>query len=267
MPGRFANELNGVSGIAGVGGTAIGIAGWTALAGTAGTILMSSGLAISVFAFGYAIVKAIPPTFKRSEDLIGNPISMEVLGEIDPPVFTLAIVGPSRAGKTTLKNRLSFRPRTDQRTQSITAQIVPIANVPKGYIAILDGGGEQFVQQFKICEKADCICIVLDHNETSEEQNVDNDRIRQQKEFLKQIRYHLTSAGCRPKKWIHLLLNKRDLWEKSPDTSLMIDFVESELEDWKNGRYSNETELFFHSNESGDDIARLMAILGKTVIS
>jgi hypothetical protein len=69
-PGRIATELNGVSGVAGIGGTIMGVGGWAVLSGTMAAILGGGGLAVAAAAFGYAIVKAIPPAMRRPETLL-----------------------------------------------------------------------------------------------------------------------------------------------------------------------------------------------------
>lgn len=107
-PSRIAGELNGISGVAGVGGTAMGVAAWTALAGAAATTLMTGGATLAVGAVGYAIYTAVPPKLRSPEDVAGKTIDLNELADVDPPILRLAVVGPTRAGKTTLKNRLSF---------------------------------------------------------------------------------------------------------------------------------------------------------------
>jgi hypothetical protein len=107
-PSRIAEELNGVSGVAGVGGGIMGIGSWTLLGGNMALMLAATGTVITIGAFGYAIYKAVPPLMKRPEDLVGRNVSLDELKDIFPRITSLAIIGPTQAGKTTLKHRLSF---------------------------------------------------------------------------------------------------------------------------------------------------------------
>ncbi|EGW22673.1 GTPase domain-containing protein [Methylobacter tundripaludum] len=267
-PSRIASKLNGISGVAGVGGTAMGIAGWTALAGTAiATSLMAGGAILAGGAMVHAVYKAIPPRLKRPEDFVGETIDISELENIDPPVLTLAIVGPTRAGKTTLKNRLSIKRKAVGRTQSATASIVSIPMTPPKYVAILDGGGEQFVQQFRISEAANCLCLVLDHNASDIETAIDQERLDDHANFLAQVRYHLIETKCARKKWIEILINKRDLWEKTtPQEKTYFEaFCNKEVEKWKSGNFADSVTTTSHSNEIGDDIAQLMPKIATAV--
>jgi hypothetical protein len=268
-PRRITNELNGIGGLAGVGGTAIGIAGWTALAGTAATVLMSGGAVIAVGAFGYAMYKAVPPPLRRPEDVIGETLELEELDGIMPPVIRLAIVGPTQAGKTTLKHRLSFQPKPDKRTQLVTAQIVSVPTSPQKYVAILDGGGEQFAQQFRLLNPADCLCLVLDHNISDTDITVDSDRLKQHADFLTQIRYQLIDSKGRRKKWIEVLANKRDLWQQLPveQKTEFEKFYNTEVKIWENGGFADNVNSSPHSNEIADDIARIMSKIVSTDVN
>jgi hypothetical protein len=143
-PKRLTTELNGVSGIAGVGGTALSVAGWTAVTGPVGIVLGGLGIVIAAGAFGHAIWKSIPPQLQKPEDLVGQNLSLDILAKVHPPVPTLGVVGPSKAGKTTLKSRLSHQPTPTERTQVVRAYIAPLVTTPVKYIAILDGGGESY---------------------------------------------------------------------------------------------------------------------------
>jgi hypothetical protein len=260
-PNRISNELNGVSGLAGVGGTAIGVAGWAVLAGTAGTILMGGGAILAGGAFVYAIYKAVPPVLKHAPDLVGQTIELSELANIDPPLVKLAIVGATQSGKTTLKNRLSFKPKPTLRTQSPSAQIVLFPSAPPTYVAILDAVGEYYGQQFLIAEPADCLFIVLDHNISDTALDIDDDRLKTHSEFLRQLRNHLTQTKSSRKRWIEILVNKRDLWEKA-NAQEKVRFQRywgEEVDKWNSANFADSVTSCPHSNEIGDDVARFMS--------
>jgi hypothetical protein len=262
-PSRIAEELNGVSGVAGVGGGIIGIASWTLLGGNMALMLAATGTVITIGAFGYAIYKAVPPLMKRPEDLVGCNVSLDELKNIFPKITSLAIIGPTQAGKTTLKHRLSFDIASPTRTQQASAYVTSLQTTPPKYIAILDGGGERYPQQFKLAEICEYLCIVIDHNISDTDPAVDESRLHDHEAFLKQIRHHLDESNAPTKQWILFLANKHDLWKcAAPEQRVNFDrFCKNEIEKWKQGRFANTVDLYEHSNDIPNDIARFMTLL------
>jgi len=262
-PSRIAEELNGVSGVAGVGGGIMGIGSWTLLGGNMALMLAATGTVITIGAFGYAIYKAVPPLMKRPEDLVGRNVSLDELKDIFPQITSLAIIGPTQAGKTTLKHRLSFDVAPPTRTQQASAYVTSLQTTPPRYIAILDGGGERYPQQFKLAEICEYLCIVIDHNISDTDPAVDQSRLHDHEAFLKQIRHHLDESNAPTKQWIHFLANKHDLWKcAAPEQRLSFDsFCKNEIEKWKQGRFAKTVDLYEHSNDTPNDIARFMALL------
>jgi Ethanolamine utilisation - propanediol utilisation len=241
-PKQLTTELNSVSGIAGVGGTALSVAGWTAVAGTVGIAFGVLGIAIAAGALGHAIWKSIPPQLQKPEDLVGQNLSLDVLAKVHPPIPTLGIVGPSRAGKTTLKSRLSLQPTPTKRTQVVTAYIAPLVTTPVKYIAILDGGGESYAQQFAVAAPAEIICAVLDHNSSDTAATVDAGRMASHSLFMQQMRGYLSEAQKGRAGWVHLLLNKRDLWETSSgdEKATLSNFFKEEVSKWQQGNWQTK---------------------------
>jgi hypothetical protein len=260
-PGRAAGELNGVSGVAGVGGIVLGAGGYgLGLAGTAALFTGIGGAVIVVGAVGYALFRAIPPLTRRPEDLIGQTIKIAELRNISQPIQTLSIIGMTESGKTTLKNRLLLDPAPVERTQRITASIMSPQTAPPTYIAILDGGGDRFPQQFPIAESCDCLCILLDHNKSNSALEISPGRVAEQEAFLKQIRYQLDEINSRPKLWIHFLVNKRDLWEHAAaeQKATFEHFYNGELEKWQQGNRAATVTIKPHSNDNANDVAKFM---------
>jgi len=194
---------------------------------------------------------------------LGTPLPLRDVATISPPVRTLGIIGPSRAGKTTLKNRLAFQPRPAERTQSITAYIVSPPTTPPTYVALLDGGGEKLSQQFAIAEHSDHLCIVVDHNASDVDRTVQASRMAENAEFLKQVRHHLVECRAPRKKRVELLLNKRDLWDLSApeEKQSFLAHGASEAQKWTDANLAERVEWYPHSNEIGDDIARFVGNL------
>ncbi len=267
-PGRIAEELNGVGGVSGIGGAILGAAGLTFFAGPTAIALATFGGIWFIGSAGYAVYQAVPPVRWRPEDRVGQIIPLSDLQNAHPAIPTLAILGLGQAGKTTLRNRLSFDAGRVDRTQSITAYIASLPTTPPKYLAILDGGGERWAQQFKIAEISDYVCIVVDHSISDDDVRVNDERVAAHAEFLKQVRHHLDESAAQKKGWVKLLLNKRDLWERASadEQARLIELGVSELEKWRQGRAQSATSARF-SNERPNDVAELMTFFRQSVES
>ena len=268
-PKRTAEELNGISGLAGLGGAAFGVGTWAAISGPVGLVLAGAGLVITAGTLGYAIYRAVPPKLKRAEALVGQTIELQELASVREQLPRLSIVGPSMAGKTTLKDRLTFSGPTTTRTQKMTAYVAATQSAPPSFIAILDGGGEKYPQQFRLAEHCDCLCLVVDHNASDVDSKVDPVRLAQHEEFLRQIRHYLDENSCQPKRWIRLLVNKRDLWNSASaaERAMLVAFYTKELAQWKHGPRSGDVELLLHSNSDPIDVAKFAELMKTTAVS
>ncbi len=260
---RIFNELNGVSGLVGVGGTAMTIAGLASPSSTTSTSISILGAALALGGIGYAVWEAVPPVMSSVENLVGKTIAINDIKDVYPQILTLAIVGPSRAGKTTLKNRLSFQERPQQRTQSATAYIVTVPTTPLSYLAVLDGGGERYSQQFKIAEPSDYLCIVLDHNISDIDPTLSDERLSEIRDFLNQVREHLVEVKAPRKRHIEFLINKRDLWQlaNTEQQNRFKQFCDEQIQKWRDGNIADSVQVYHHSNDNGDDMTRLMRVL------
>jgi len=260
---RLISELNGTNGLAGAGGLTVSAAGLTIFSGTASTVLTALGLLIGVSAVGYAVYKSIPPKLRNAEDVVGEILATDELDGIHPPIKKLAIIGIGQAGKTTLRDRLSFDVSKAERTQQVTAKIVSLHSARPTYLAILDGGGEKYAQQFKIAEIADCLCVVLDHNSSDTSKALSKTRVAQHRGFLSQVKHHLNEAGCEKKNWTRFLVNKHDLWKlrSSAERSEITEFAAQEAEKWQAANLSEHVDYVSHSNAKAQDIAEFMTYL------
>jgi hypothetical protein len=268
-PKRSLSELNAYSGLASVGGVAFSISSWALLAGTASTILTGVGLVISVGAFGVAVVRAIPPALKQAEDLVGQEVSLSDLKSISPRILSVAIIGPSMAGKTTLRDRLTFTASAPIRTQKASGYIATLQTAPQKYLAILDGGGEKYAQQFALAEECDCLCVLIDHNASHTDSLIDVQRLEEHKEFLQQVRHFLDEKQGAPKRWIHILINKHDLWgvASAADQSTLSQFYNAELLLWRQGNRAHSIDVQPHSNAVQLDVVAFVNKLKHTVLN
>ncbi|MEZ2338783.1 GTPase domain-containing protein [Mucilaginibacter sp. RCC_168] len=266
-PQKFKEELNSVAGVTGFGGAAMSIAGMTIMAGTVGLVTSGAGAVITALTFAYAGYKAIPAKFINAESVVGISFNLRELSNIYPPIKKLAIVGPESAGKTTLKTNLAFEARTRQRTQLLSAQIVAIPDSPPKYLAVIDGAGEKFYQQFEIAKQADYICIVIDHNISDIDIKLSSDRIQQNTDFLDQVRNMLSEERLPRKNWIEILINKHDLWGNAStiQQAKFDDFCKSELVKWQGSNLADHVDMHPHSNERTGDVNKFMEVLKRSL--
>jgi hypothetical protein len=262
-PSRTVRELNGVSGVAGVGGVAVGAGGLTFLVGGVALAFAGVGAIMVTGAIGYAIYKAVPPPTRKPEELVGRKIDLDELTDVAPAIRRLSIVGISQAGKTTLRTRLAVDPSSHGRTQRMTAQVISLQTAPASYIAILDGGGERYPQQFKITEMCDYLCIVVDHNVSDSDTSINTARLAEHRAFLAQVRHHLDQVGRGPIPIVHFLLNKHDLWISAPAKKQheLLRFCADELQKWRDRKNAGDATYKAHSNEKPDDVAAFMSLL------
>ncbi len=262
-PGRIVRQLVGVSGLAAVGGIALGVWAWMTLPRDTAVMLAGGGAAIVVAAIAYAMWRAVPPLVKPAERLVGQTIPLSELERVFPPILRLAVVGPTHAGKTTLKNQLSFQAGAAPQAQTATAYIAAVPSSPPGYLAVLDAGGISHPQQFKIAEACDFLCIVLDHNPSDSLAELSASRLKEQEVFLKRLRRHLVDTKARRKRRIEILINKRDLWQAaSPEERTVFEqFYAKEVRTWKDGRFADAVAAHTHSNRTAKDVDRFMNVM------
>lgn len=257
-PGRTARRLKGAPGAAVVMGVAVAVGAWKLLPDGLAGILGPGGVVLAAGGIGYAIWKATPPSMKRAEAFVGRMIPLGALDRFFPPLPKLAIIGPADSGKTTLKSRLSFRAPPGTRTPWPSAYIAAVPSTPPGYLAVLDASEETYTQQFRMAEACDFLCIVMDHNAADATIALSPSRLKEQEVFLKRIRRHLAESPAGRKQWIQILINKRDLWQKStPDERVAFDYLcAKEAGNWKERNLAETVESHPHSNRKAKDVAR-----------
>ena len=254
-PARFAEKIESTSGAvaAASGMTALGGA---IVAGPLGAIVGGIGLALSL---AYAGFKSVPPKSRASADLLGQHLPLDDLFSLEPPPLRLAVVGASQSGKSTFLSALQHSPKPPARTNKISAEILMLPGNPPKYIALLDADGAEFLQQFEIIKEADFLIFFVDHNETSEYSIKSSDRLAEHDRFIVQVEPALKKRGPLPK--VHLLFNKRDLWENGTDSAVLRQWFESHAADWQRINVATDFTFGFHSNEKPQDIAKMMEIV------
>lgn len=267
-PKRTGKELNNTAGYAGVGGTAISLAGVSIFSGPVGMTLMAMGAFTAVAAFGLALYRAFPESELDATELVGSIVTLPQLEMLHPRPIALSIVGPSMSGKTTLRHRLTHTAASPTRTQTVTAQIVALPTPPPNQVALLDGGGEKFTQQFNLSANCEYLFLLLDHNASDTNSSVDPARLQQHAEFLQQIRHFLDENKVIAKRSIRILMNKKDLWQRASteDQLRLKKFQDEELRRWSEGGRSSDIALLAHSNTDPNDVATLVQYLRTCVV-
>jgi hypothetical protein len=95
--------------------------------------------------------------------------------------------------------------------------------------------------------------------------SIDPIRVAQHIDFFKQVKGHLDNHKIREKQWVHVLINKNDLWslaDKTEQEQLIRTFTD-EVESWKNQRRTHTAECQPHSNKVANDIRDFGTLLKK----
>ena len=262
-PKRFKGELDGTASVIGVVGLG------TAIAGSifAGPVALVAGALALVGTVSFACIRSYPPLAIDTATVVGQSLNPILLEQLVPIPKKIAIVGSSKSGKSTLLARLRVKRAPTERTQEITATIISLGSQPIRYVAVLDGSGETYTQQFRIAENGDIIILMFDHNGSDSSKRVLEKRLVEHTAFSRQLREHLTQTGRREKSLIHILANKMDLWSQSAKTrqSKLTKICEDELGHWKTAGLAKKTSTGNHSNNEPDSASVMMDLLRNSV--
>lgn len=262
--GRWIQELNGTSGLAGLGGLCLAIVSF--MGGNASSDKIAAftgwlGIVITLVAIGIAACRAIPPKFRHPTDLVSQRLTLDKLNTINPPLFKLGVVGPEMVGKTTLVNRILQQVPPCQRTQGVHAYVTALQTSPMRYLAMLDGPGQMYADQFEIASHANILCIILDHHSSDSEKRIDENRIQSHMLFQEQLRGYLAKQPRKPI-CIHLLLNKQDLWDDNSvptaEKEKLRRLLFNEERKWQDSNLIRTVTSAEYSNRSPNDVAILM---------
>ena len=256
-PCRFGKALTDTGGVVGLVGLGISAVGAT----VAGSVVLAIGGVTAGGALVYAACRGIPPKMLSAAELVGTDVPLRMLEAIDPPILKLGVVGTTQAGKTTFIQKALHRPPGTTRTNKVYAAVLALQTSPTRYIALLDGDGEQFPQQFEVSENADFLVVFVDHNQSDDGVAKSKDRLDEHDRFLKQLEFHIRRRGKLSR--LHLLLNKRDLWERSKGAAELEQWLASHAQRWQNANMATETTLGIHSNMVVDDIGSVVRLIAE----
>lgn len=258
-PKRFGNALTETSGIISIAGVGISAVGATV---AAPALFIFGGITISL-AVLYAGYRGIPPKLKSGSELVGLTIPIEELDEIDHPILKLGIVGSTQSGKTTFLQQALQRPAGTTRTNKVYASVVALQTTPTKYIALIDGDGDQFAQQFQVAEHADFLLIYLDHNLGDISVAKSKERIEEHDRFMKQLESHIKKRHITR---IHVVLNKRDLWEKSKNAVELKAWFEAHVDHLKQVSNTDGITSDIHSNLNATDIGKVLSLISDRAV-
>jgi len=254
--GRRLTETGGIVGIVGLALTAVG-------ATVASPIVLIAGSVAAGGALIYSGVRAIPPRMSPATQNVGKNLRIEDLRSIHPPVLRLGVVGYTQAGKTTFIERALDRPGLATRTNRVYATVLALQTRPTKYVALLDADGHQYAQQFVVAENADFLIVFVDHNSGSDDLAISRERQDDHTRFLDQLQGCLTRRE-RPQR-LHLLLNKRDLWEQSESTDQLLEWFWERVGHWQQANLAEEVTGDVHSNLDAGDISKTVHLISEGV--
>jgi GTPase involved in cell partitioning and DNA repair len=265
---RFRSEITGTAGgLSAAGATIAGVSqgiaaiGLFAATGPVAIAITVGGSALALGGLTAAVFRSVPPKKQSASEFNSRHITLSQLAELHPPVLKLGIVGDTRAGKTTLINRILQKPRPKDRTQGVGAYIAALQTSPVEYVALIDGSGEEFSDQFQIAERADVLVMLLDHNKSATVSQIDPDRISENRDFHRQIRTHLASVReGQSKDAVYILINKRDLWQQEAGEKQreLLNVVDQLAETWRTSALAQKVVVLRHSNLSQDDVSAFL---------
>lgn len=260
-PRKFVEKIESTSGVVAL------ISGGAAVTG----LIVAAPIAIALGGVGiggaiiFAGVRSLPPKLRTVADSLGQKLPLEDLATLDHPPIRLAVVGATQSGKSTFLSTTQHSAKSPTRTNKVQAEILMLPGNPPTYIALLDADGREFVQQFEIIKEADLLIVFVDHHISATEKIKSEERLAEHNRFIEQIEPVLKRIVPPPK--IHLLFNKRDLWESGPDSAELMQWFQRHVADWKRINITNEFSFGFHTNNSTDDAAEIMGIIRGFVAS
>jgi hypothetical protein len=263
----IGKELNNTAGYAWVGTgllSVLSLCGATAFSSVAAAAVSGVGLVIAGGALVKAAWNAIPPKLRSPDDLVGVRLTIKQADEIAGQLKRMSVVGPTKAGKSTLVKAILSQVFPEERTSGLHAYVVVLPTSPVNYFIMLDGAGGEFSDQFEISRHSDIIIIIYDHDEGDDTEYLDQGRLAFMARFSDQLIGFMNNHKEKKTAWVHLLLNKRDLWERMEqrDERALLAFFAGEETKWKSAKVAASVTSERHSNLESEDIGILIRQLG-----
>lgn len=173
------------------------------------------------------------------------------------------MVGASQSGKSTFWKKAQHLSKIPPRTNTVQAEILMLPGDPPQYAALLDADGKEFIQQFEILKDADFLILFVDHNTGSTDPLKSIERLADHDRFIEQIEPVIRRGSTLPR--LHLLFNKRDLWQNGSETLELNQWFDKHVADWKRINIASELTFSVHSNNNTHDMANMMEAIKEFV--
>jgi len=251
---NFAAKVESTSGMVGL----LGGAGTVAGAFASMPIATIIGGAVVGGAIIHAAWRSIPVKSLSVSECVGRKLSIAELDSFEDSILRLAVIGASQSGKSTFLSSAQHLSQPSSRTNTVQAEILMLPGHPPKYIALLDADGKEYVQQFEILKAADFFILFVDHNASSTDGLKMAERLADHDRFIEQVEPLLRGRSL---KKIHLLLNKRDLWEGKSESVELMSWFEKHVQDWRRMGVADEVTSSVHSNKDTQDMAKMVEVI------
>jgi hypothetical protein len=209
----------------------------------------------------YAVVSGFPKKKINANDYIAKPMTLAEMQNLSEDLLKIGIFGTSSSGKSTFIKHATVSNNVIPVTHEITATIALLQSSPPRKIALLDGDGKNFSQQFKVVNHSQVLIVFLDHNSGDAELTINNNRLTRHEEYLLQLEGFLKTEKVGKIKLIHFVLNKKDLWKQIRSVDKLVSWFEGIVNDWSHKNFSDKVSHSQHSNNESADIIALMNVI------
>lgn len=242
------------------------LSGAATITGAIAAIPMATGIAGAtlVGSILYVAYRSIPPKSVQVSQLLGRQLSLDDLASLEENLIRVVVVGASQSGKSTFLKNAQQLSTNSSRTNTVKIEILMLPGDPPQYVALLDADGKEFVQQFEILKDADLLILFVDHNASATDPSKSIERLADHNRFIEQVEPVIRRGRPLPK--LHLLFNKRDLWENGTEAQQLSDWFDNHVSDWKRINIATELTFSSHSNKDTSDMANMMGII-RTFVS
>lgn len=212
-------------------------------------LIKEHSLILNVIIFSSAILILVQSQFiyvnKRFKDRDYNRIySFNDLSHYKDIIPVVAVLGLSRTGKTTLIDTVFYNKPLNKRTQGIYGRLKNIGN--KKDVFFYDMSGENIIQINNVMHLSDCIIFLLDHNESSDDTAINQQRINANIKLIEDLSSSYNEKGNNKTIPTLFLINKSDL---SRDYDLYEKFYKKTIINWSHV-FGKSIKCMVYSNKN-----------------
>lgn len=212
-------------------------------------LIKEHSLILNAIIFFSAILILVQSQFiyvnKRFKDRDYNRIySYNDLSHYKDIIPVVAVLGLSRTGKTTLIDTVFYNKPLNKRTQGIYGRLKNIGN--KKDVFFYDMSGENIIQINNVMHLSDCIIFLLDHNESSDDTAINQQRINANIKLIEDLSSSYNEKGNNKTIPTLFLINKSDL---SRDYDLYEKFYKKAIINWSHV-FGKSIKCMVYSNKN-----------------